>query len=427
MVRQFSAGSSGASVTVNGTAYRTDFKAPRVAICLDGSQQEYIDKAMEIGAMPNWAKLLDRRYPSPSIGVHALATGVMPSYTNPNNIAIITGTTPDKNGICGNFFFDTEKGTEVMMNDPELLRNDSILSKFSHSEKQVLVVTAKDKLRRMLSHNLHPDFSTAISVEQLSKGEDSQHAGLLERDAPGVYDPDCSIYALELGAKVVADGGADLTYLSTTDYVQHKHAPGSDEANHFYSEVDRVIGLLHDSGAVVGLTADHGMNDKYLSDPSQPNVIFAESVLAEIGVDGRVILPITDPYVVHHGALGSYATIYLDDVDADRQKVMDAFREKNGIFQVLTKKDASADFHLPPDRIGDLVLLGNQNTVIGKSPEAHDLSQVSHLRSHGGIDEVTVPMMFNRQLEPQYEARLQKGYARNFNIFDFLCNGAIEQ
>ena len=34
----------------------------------------------------------------------------------------------------------------------------------------------------------------------------------------------------------------------------------------------------------------------------------------------RVILPITDPYVVHHGALGSFATIYVDA--ADRKAVM---------------------------------------------------------------------------------------------------------
>jgi phosphonoacetate hydrolase len=71
--------------------------------------------------------------------------------------------------------------------------------------------------------------------------------------------------------------------------------------------VDVELGRLLKSGAIVGLTADHGMNAKQKADGS-PNVIYLETALVEkFGKGFRVILPITDPYVAHHGALGSFA------------------------------------------------------------------------------------------------------------------------
>ena len=35
--------------------------------------------------------------------------------------------------------------------------------------------------------------------------------------------------------------------------------------------------------------------------------------MEDAGIDSSVILPITDPYVVHHGALGGYAMVYVND------------------------------------------------------------------------------------------------------------------
>ncbi len=103
-------------------------------------------------------------------------------------------------------------------------------------------------------------------------------------------------------------------YLSTTDYIQHKAAPGSEIANKFYAMMDRYVGELDAQGCVLVLTADHGMNDKHLPN-GEPDVIYLQELLDEwLGAGAaRVILPITDPYVVHHGALGSFATVYLPD------------------------------------------------------------------------------------------------------------------
>ena len=210
-------------------------------------------------------------------------------------------------------------------------------------------------------------------------------------------------------------------YLSTSDYIQHKHAPGSEGANEFYSAIDKIITALDEAGAVIGLTADHGMNEKVRYDGS-PRVVMLEDVLKEAGIPARVVLPITDPYVVHHGSLGSYATVYVND-KKDTERAMAALSEHDGVYTVMGKAKAALGLELPADRIGDFIICGDENTVLGKSAEYHDLNQVPALRSHGGLMEQTVPMFFNRPLKMDYARKLTKGKARNLHLFDFLLNG----
>ena len=104
----------------------------------------------------------------------------------------------------------------------------------------------------------------------------------------------------------------EIMYLSTTDYIQHKHAPGTPVANDFYAMMDGYMAKLDAMGCTIVLTADHGMNAKFGAD-GQPDVIYLQDLFdGWLGKDkARVILPITDPYVVHHGALGSFAVVYL--------------------------------------------------------------------------------------------------------------------
>jgi phosphonoacetate hydrolase len=222
-------------------------------------------------------------------------------------------------------------------------------------------------------------------------------------------------------------------YLSTTDYVQHKHAPGDPDANRFYAMLDGYTARLDELGAVVALTADHGMNAKTKLDAS-PNVIFLQDLLDEwLGPDtsasqgearrsssrARVILPITDPYVVHHGALGSFATIYLPaDVVSD---VAARLRDLVGIEVVLTRDEAAVRFELPADRIGDLVVVSERSVVLGTSRSRHDLSQLElPLRSHGGLSEQRVPIILNRRIAGLDVNRRW----RNFDVFDLALNHA---
>ena len=231
---------------------------------------------------------------------------------------------------------------------------------------------------------------------------------LVGKPLPSVYSADLSEFVFAAGVKLMQQRRPDVMYLSTTDYIQHKHAPGTAGANAFYTMMDGYLAALDAMGCVIALTADHGMNAKVGMD-GKPDVIYLQDWFdAWLGTAAaRVILPITDPYVVHHGALGSFATVYL-------QAVL-------GIEVVLPRAQAAERFELPADRIGDLVVVSERFTVLGTSAARHDLSSLEvPLRSHGGISEQRVPLILNRPL-----LRLDASHRfRNFDAFDLALNHA---
>jgi phosphonoacetate hydrolase len=218
---------------------------------------------------------------------------------------------------------------------------------------------------------------------------------------------------------------ARLLYLSLSDYVQHAHAPGAPEADAFNRAIDDRVRRFVELGAVVGLVADHGMNDKALPD-GRPNVIFLEDELnRRFGVGSvRVICPITDPFVRHHGALGSFVRVYARS-GAEIPALMAESARLPGVAAVLDAADAAGRFELPLDREGDFVVLGDANTAIGASHAEHDLSGLAghRLRSHGGLGEQSVPFILSRPLSPEYRAIAASRRLRNFDIFDFVLNG----
>jgi len=405
------------TVSVNGRDYRFP-KQPTVCVCIDGSEPGYIERAIEAGLAPNFARLKRD-------GANLSALSAMPSFTNPNNISIITGRPPAVHGIAGNYFYDRASGKEVMMNDASFLRAPTIMQAFHDAGAKVAVVTAKDKLRALLGHGLDMASGRAIafSSEKADKATVKENGigDLLARvgkPLPEVYSSDLSEFVFAAGVSILKKERPDLMYLSTTDYVQHKAAPGSEMANAFYAMMDRYVGELDAAGAVLVLTADHGMNDKHLPN-GEPDVIYLQTLFDEwLGTaKARVILPITDPYVAHHGALGSFATVYLP-AGADVDAILGRLRPVEGVDVALNAAEASARFDLPADRIGDIVVISTIRKVLGTSQERHDLSGLTEpLRSHGGLTERVVPMIANRKVT------LPEGHQlRNFDIFDVALN-----
>jgi phosphonoacetate hydrolase len=388
---------------------------PLVVICVDGCQHEYITAAVSAGAAPFLGRLLA------GDGTCFVADCVMPSFTNPNNLSIVTGVPPSVHGICGNYFFDAERGEEVMMNDPRHLRVGTILAAFSDAGAKVVVITAKDKLRKLLGHRMNGICFSSEKADQAMLAENGIE-NVLDRvgmPVPSVYSAALSEFVFVAGVRLMESDRPDLMYLSTTDYIQHKAAPGTPVANDFYAMIDRHVARLDELGATVVLTADHGMNAKH-GDDGQPNVIYLQDRLdAWLGENtARVILPITDPYVVHHGALGSFALVYLPAPDA-RRAAAQRIAALPGIETVLTRSEAAARFELPVDRIGDLVVVSRWDTVIGTSRDRHDLSGLDvPLRSHGGTSEQKVPLLVNRRVDRQPETRRW----RNFDAFDLGLN-----
>ena len=397
---------------VNGRKYRWP-QRPVVVVCVDGCEPDYISQAIEAGAAPFLGGLNGR-------GTCLTADCVVPSFTNPNNLSIVTGTPPSVHGICGNYFWDAEAGAEVMMNDAKYLRAGTILAAFAAAGAKAAVVTAKDKLRSLLGHKLAGIcFSSEKAHEAtLAVNGIDDVVSLVGMPVPSVYSAALSEFVFAAGIKLMARERPDIMYLSTTDYVQHKSAPGTPHANDFYAMMDGYLAQLDAAGAAIVLTADHGMNAK--TDAfGRPNIVYLQDVLdGWFGKDvARVILPITDPYVVHHGALGSFATVYLpEDHIADAAKRIAALA---GVELVLSRETACARFELPPDRVGDLVIVSERLTVLGSSVARHDLSGLDvPLRSHGGVSEQRVPLIANRPA-----LSLQPGRRwRNFDAFDLALN-----
>ena len=403
------------SFEANGRTYDLG-PVPVAVICVDGCSQDYLDAAIAAGAMPNTERLLAQ-------GFGGLCEGCLPSYTNVNNSAIVTGTPPSVHGISGNFFLDPETGEEVMMNSPEFLRVSTIFPAAEAAGRRIAVLTSKDKLRTILSHELERPIAFSAeccrdATEEVNGITDVE--SLVGMEAPSVYSAEASVFVIAAGAALVEADKADLLYLSTTDYIQHKHAPDEPEAIDFYRMMDREIGRLMDAGCVVGLTADHGMNAKQKPDGT-PDVLFLEEVLSEEYGDAvTVILPITDPYVVHHGALGSFAVVHLSE-GADADAVHATISGLPGITEVYHREEAAERLELPADRIGDIVCVSGQSVVLGRRRELHDLSAVEQgLRSHGGRHETEIPFLVSSPLPEGWGERA----LRNFDLFEATCSAS---
>jgi phosphonoacetate hydrolase len=390
---------------------------PTVVVCVDGCEPDYIAQAIAHGRMP-WLQRVLRD------GTALIADCVIPSFTNPNNLSIVTGAPPSVHGICGNYLFDVATGTEVMMNDPKWLRAPTLLAALADAGCAVAVVTAKDKLRKLLGHGMKGICFSAEKADEASLAENgiADVLALVGMSVPSVYSAELSEFVFAAGVKLMAGAKKpDVMYLSTTDYVQHKHAPGTGGADAFYEMMDKYLGQLDAMGCVIALTADHGMNAKTRMD-GQPDVIYLQDLL-----DGwlgesqtRVILPITDPYVVHHGALGSFATVYLPN-EVDTAALVKRIAAQRGVESVWMRAQAAERFELPADRIGDIVVVSERSTVIGTAAARHDLSALdAPLRSHGGVAEQRVPLILNRPiagLDPQRRWR-------NFDAFELALNHA---
>jgi phosphonoacetate hydrolase len=402
------------NITVNHRQYRW-MERPVVVVCVDGCQFEYITAAVDAGVAPFLGRLLA------GDGTAYTADCVIPSFTNPNNLSIVTGAPPAVHGICGNYFYDRERGEEVMMNDPRYLRAGTILAAFADAGAKVTVITAKDKLRKLLGHGMKGICFSSEKADQLTLAENGIE-GMVERvgmPVPSVYSAQLSEFVFIAGVKLMERERPDLMYLSTTDYIQHKAAPGTPVANDFYAMMDKHLARLDELGATVVVTADHGMNAKH-GDDGQPNVIYLQDTLdGWLGQDAtRVILPITDPYVVHHGALGSFALVYLTE-GSDEVAIRERIAALPGIESVRSRASAADHFELPADRIGDLVVVSRQDTVIGTSAARHDLSGLEvPLRSHGGVSEQKVPLIVNRKVATVDGTRRW----RNFDAFDLGLN-----
>jgi len=399
-------------------------KKPVVVVCIDGGDPEYFDSGIQDGIIPNIEDFMKN-------GFYAVSKGSMPSFTCPNNMSIVTGSEPVTHGISGNFYLDRSTGEPVVMTGPELLRTCSIMSEFSRKGARVVSITAKDKLRRQLQKGMDLSGGSVSMSSQFADQCTMKENGIEDalefvgRPQPDMYSADLSLYVLDAGIKLLEEKRPDILYLSLTDFIQHTHAPGTPVANQFYSDMDARFGRLRELGAVVALTADHGMGDK-ANENGEPNVIWLQDILDKELGEGltKVICPITDAFVGHHGSLGGFVRVYITG-ETKRERILEITENITGIEKVWTAENVAEELELPLDREGDIAIAGDKKTVIGGRQLDHDLSALKgqRLRTHGSLHEAHVPIVLSEPLNDAYARKAEQIPLRSNQIFDFAING----
>ena len=409
---------------LNGVTYAIPGD-PVAVVCIDGSDPEYFEAANKAGVIPNIARYMKE-------GFNGIAHCVIPSFTCPNNMSIATGSPPKVHGISGNFYLDPDTGEPVVMTGPELMRSRTIFDVLSKVGVRTVVITAKDKLRRQLGKGLDVgNGNVCFSSQDADKTTMQENGiddalGFVGQSLPDMYSEELSLFVLDAGIRFLEqDDPPGLLYLSLTDYVQHKYAPDHPKALEFYKALDDRFARLEALGAVVALVADHGMKDKCTEDGSY-NIIYLQDLLDERFGAGntKVICPITDAFVGHHGALGGFVRVHCFN-GVDPEEVIEFVRPIEGIEEVLGRAEAAERYDLPVDVEADAVVISGENHCVGAAEADHDLAGLNgeRLRTHGGISERDVPFVISRPLNETYRAKAQAGQLKNYNIFEFAING----
>ncbi len=408
------------AVTANGRQYNLP-QCPTVIVCLDGFDPDYLSHGIRSGILPTMKSFRDNGY----IGY---VDAAVPTTTNTNNTSIITGVPPAIHGINGNYYLDVETGEEIMITDAKRLRCGTILGALSEAGVSTVVATAKDKLLQVLTYGMKGGIgfsSETADKATLDRNGIDNIERLVGRNKPDQYSSDLSLFAFDAALAIFERDRPSLTYVSTSDFIQHQFGPGEHGADEFHRAVDDRLARFVKLGAIVALTADHGMSDK-CNDAGEPNVIYLEDKLNERFGSGsvRVICPIADPFVKHHGALGAFVRVHLLK-NGNIDEMIDFVRQLPGIELVLPRDAIAKKFDLPIDREGDFAVFSDRRTVVGARQTDHDLSQLNnhHLRSHGGLGERRVPFIISAPLKRDFERRLEDGTVHNYDIFEFALNG----
>jgi phosphonoacetate hydrolase len=342
-----------------------------IIVCLDGCGPAYLHSSRA-----SFLKHVGDK------GCYLEVESMIPSVTNVNAVSLLTGAYPKVHGITTNYYFDRTTGREIFMESPDFIKTRTLLETGASMGLKTALLTSKEKLRSLL----HRGAVTSLSSEQ-------PPSWLTKRigSPPSIYSVDVDLWLMKALREVICTDDIDLVFVMTTDYTMHKYAPEHRESQRHLEGIDtelqETMELLEARGDEVLLcvTADHGMSAKDYA-------INLEQVLAAKGITSRMNTIIADRYVVHHSNLGGSTYIYLKNIE-DTGKCLEVLKDVKGVELALPLEEASKRYHLDKTRIGDILVLGKQNTVFGLTENA--FTEVS-LRSHGSLNERQIPLIINQ-------------------------------
>ena len=334
-----------------------------VIIMIDGFDPEYLDYC----PTSNLRSLAKQ-------GFMVEARAMMPTVTNVNNVSLITASYPETHGITSNYWLNRETGEEAYMESGEYVEAETMFQRAAKVGARSLLVTAKDKLRRLLGNGATLSVSSEEPPQWLVQGVGQP---------PPIYSLEVNEWVIDAGRYILSQEPYDLVYLTTTDYAMHTYGPEQPESARHLTLLDQAIEKLMETlpDVEILLTADHGMSSK-------SRMIHLPDVLGKHGISAQAVPIIKDLYTVHHSNLGGCIYVYLDK--SDLGQALDVLRNTDGIDEALPKEEAARRFNLMEDRLGDIMVLGSADVVFGNPDE---VTLPANLRSHGSTYEDDVPIM----------------------------------
>lgn len=312
-------------------------------------------------------------------GLFQKVKAVYPTVTNSNNVSICCGAWPKDHGITGNSYFDEKTGEADYMESADFIRVPTILERAAANGIHSALLTCKNKTIRLLGKGA----TMAVAAE-------SPSADFVERfgPPPDIYSREINYWLWQVAIDILRRRrDIQLLYVHTTDYPMHMWAADQRESQEHLSVLDGLLAEARSSApdAAFLLTADHGMNFK-------KRCWDLAKACAERGVELRFALSAEkDRYVKHHRTFGGAAWVWLKS-PADEVRAVSCIGGLEGIDNVLTRSEAAKRYQLMPERIGDLAVFGDIDTVFGELPTASEILEANY-RSHGSLHETEVPLI----------------------------------
>lgn len=325
-------------------------------------------------------------------GIYKVVPSLMPAVTNVNNIAIATGELPVKNGITGNVYYNSKTEKEEYIEDPKLILSPTIFERAKKAGIKSALFSCKKKTIDLMGASA--DIKLCPECDGAANSKWATQFGT----PPDVYSKEISYWIFKSAIFTIKNNPElGLIYIHTTDYPMHTWTPESEDSKDFLHHIDEYIGELRKAApdAAILITADHGLNHKSLCWDLE-KACLNRSVPIKIAIS-----PEKDRYFKHHRGMGGASYIYLKNGE-DLKKVRKIILSLNGIETVLTKAEAAKKYGLMPERIGDLMILGDKNTVFGTLENNESEKLDEQYRSHGSLYEAHVPLfIYNAKNAPK--------------------------
>ena len=311
-------------------------------------------------------------------GIFKIVPSLMPSVTNLNNASIVTGELPAIHGITGNSYVNPTSGEEEFMESADLVLAPTLFERAAKKGIKSILFASKKKTIGLLykgtSDSISPETASPIWI---------QRSGT----PPSIYSREVNYWLMESALySLKNDKSLGLFYIHPTDYPMHTWAPEEKESKEHLAKIDEYIAMIIKAApdAMLLLTADHMVNHKTVCLDIE-KACNNRKLPVKLAISAE-----SDKYVKQHRGFGGTSYVYLKDLK-DSTKMISVISKFKGVEMVLTRAQAAKKFHLMPGRIGDLVVLGDRNTVFGNLDKEYE-SLPGNYRTHGSTYEAKVPI-----------------------------------